>query len=41
MIREDHEVTANPMTEYLDVDKSATIATIGRLMVEESLSKKG
>ena len=41
MVREDPEVTANPMTEHLGIGKSATIAAIGRLMVEESLSKKG
>ena len=41
MVREDPEVTEDPMAEHLGVGKSAGVSAIRRLRIEESLSKKG
>ena len=41
MIREDPEVTTDPMAEHLGVCKSATVVAIRRPRIEESLSRKG
>ena len=41
MVEKDPEVTEDPMAEHLGVGKSAGVAAIRRLRIEESLSRKG